>query len=451
MDLDPQFAEYLRRDSDKRKILEALKVVESLSDPLPQESAKAAAKQTANLAVRRGIYVYGQPGVGKTVFVEQLLQTAGYDIVRFDTSGNRNRALVESISSTHQTNRSVLDMFSTHQKRVVIVMDEVESIGGTDKCIKALMNLARPKRTKKQQTEDTTINPVIFIGNYHTDKQIVDLMKVCVLVELLPPPKELVEGLLGRMMPLVPAVQRSAIVESAAGDLRKLKTAMLLYERCGGKMVGSMHEKMHSDNPRLIVRGLFRKLYPVSEHETVMNETDYKSVGLIWHENVLDLLPRTAGPGTVALYSQMLENFCLADYIDRITFQTQIWKLHEMSSIIKTFKNNALYHRSVTKKRAIPVDLRFTKVLTNYSTEYNNYKFIARLCNALTMDRTDLFALFIEVRSDPVRLAEIVDQHELSAPDVDRMYKFLDKYSAPSFTDVRATEDCEDSDDGQDD
>ena len=36
-------------------------------------------------------------------------------------------------------------------------------------------------------------------------------------------------------------------------------------------------------------------------------------------------------------YSKFLENICFADYIDRITFQNQIWLFNEMTSLIKTF------------------------------------------------------------------------------------------------------------------
>ena len=38
----------------------------------------------------------------------------------------------------------------------------------------------------------------------------------------------------------------------------------------------------------------------------------------------------------------VLDNMCFADYIDRITFQKQIWIFNEMSSLIKTFKSLVL-------------------------------------------------------------------------------------------------------------
>ena len=41
--------------------------------------------------------------------------------------------------------------------------------------------------------------------------------------------------------------------------------------------------------------------------------------------------------------------FAYSDYIDRITFQKQIWQFNEMSSLIKTFYNNKIYNDSVYK------------------------------------------------------------------------------------------------------
>ena len=51
-----------------------------------------------------------------------------------------------------------------------------------------------------------------------------------------------------------------------------------------------------------------------------------------------------------------------------------------MSSLIKTFKNNKIYHDYFPKKQKYnPTEVRFTKVLTKYSTEYNNSLFIQKL------------------------------------------------------------------------
>lgn len=65
-----------------------------------------------------------------------------------------------------------------------------------------------------------------------------------------------------------------------------------------------------------------------------------------------------------------------------------------MSSLIKTFKNNKHYHTTFKTNDILPTEIRFTKVLTKYSTEYNNSLFIQKLCQKLGMDKKDLFGFY---------------------------------------------------------
>ena len=87
-----------------------------------------------------------------------------------------------------------------------------------------------------------------------------------------------------------------------------------------------------------------------------------------------------------------MNNFCYADYIDRITFQKQIWTFNEMSSLIKIMNNNYLLKKQVRK---VKDEIRFTKVLTKYSTEYNNKLFLIRLSQKNNSDIDELFIKYI--------------------------------------------------------
>ena len=101
-----------------------------------------------------------------------------------------------------------------------------------------------------------------------------------------------------------------------------------------------------------------------------------------------------------------------------------------MSSLIKTFYNNKLYHEKINKKTKFnPSEIRFTKVLTKYSTEYNNYLFIQNLCLLLSMDQKDLFAFFLNLRNEHTQedIYELLDSYDINKLDVNRMYRYLDK------------------------
>jgi hypothetical protein len=183
-----------------------------------------------------------------------------------------------------------------------------------------------------------------------------------------------------------------------------------------------------------------------------MNETDRTSIGLLWHENIIDVIEKVDKKIAVPFYIQQLENICFADYIDRITFQKQIWQFNEMSSLIKTFKNNKLYHDTFkTKNKYNPSEVRFTKVLTKYSTEYNNSLFIQKLCQKLGMDKKDLFGFFMEIKNnnDDNAIAHLLENYEINKLDIHRIYRYIEKYikenaagTADKEVDIEEEEEC---------
>ena len=131
---------------------------------------------------------------------------------------------------------------------------------------------------------------------------------------------------------------------------------------------------------------------------------------------------------------------CFADYIDRITFQKQIWQFNEMSSLIKTFKNNKNYHDfMLTQKKSKynPTEVRFTKVLTKYSTEYNNSIFIQNLCQELLMDKNDMFAFFLELKTkyNDNEIITLFENYDITKLDINRIYRYLEKYTKEQTTD----------------
>jgi hypothetical protein len=172
-----------------------------------------------------------------------------------------------------------------------------------------------------------------------------------------------------------------------------------------------------------------------------MNDNDRTSVGLLWHENIIDSLEKLSKKESIPLYIKQLENICFSDYIDRITFQKQIWQFNEMSSLIKTFKNNKMYHEyfanNITNKvnntkknkQILSNDIRFTKVLTKYSTEYNNSIFIQDLCQQLSMDKKDLFGFLLSIKSmyDEDKIYNLFENFEINQLDINRIYSYLDK------------------------
>jgi len=155
-----------------------------------------------NINFKKGIYIYGSPGCGKTQFVKNLLKEMDYDIIHYDAGDVRNKALIDNITSNNISNRNVLHMMTKKVKKIVIVMDEIDGMNNGDKGgITALIKIIRQKKTKKQRLENLTMNPIICIGNYYIDKKIKELMKVCTTFELKTPTNTQISSLLNEIIP----------------------------------------------------------------------------------------------------------------------------------------------------------------------------------------------------------------------------------------------------------
>ena len=83
-----------------------------------------------------------------------------------------------------------------------------------------------------------------------------------------------------------------------------------------------------------------------------------------------------------------------------------------MTYYLKMIHNYYLYIHSNVQIKTQKEEYRFTKVLTKYSNEYNNQKFVIDLCNRLNISRKQLFTM----------------KYELSDNETLRLQKYLTNY-----------------------
>jgi len=393
-----------------------------------------------NLTTKKGIYIYGNPGIGKSAFISNILKELDYDIIKYDAGDIRNKTVIDTITKHNMSDKNIISMFHKKIQRIAIIMDEIDGMNNGDKGgINSLIKIIRPKKTKKQRLEELTINPIICIGNYHIDKKIKELMKVCHVIELKTPTMPQLLVLFDELMPNVEQAVKRDILNIIQGDLRKLNVIHDLYTNNPQIFATNIIQnifcmKTFNDDTRKITKKIINNNYAIEDHLTLMNEADRTIVGLLWHENIIDNLEKLKKETAIPMYLNMLDNICFADYIDRITFQKQIWQFNEMSSLIKTFKNNKYYHTMLAntekKSKMVLNDIRFTKVLTKYSTEYNNSIFIQNLCQELSMDKGDIFAFFLDLKKNTniEDLNLVFENCDVSKLDINRIYRYLDKY-----------------------
>ena len=357
--------------------------------------------QTDNLLFKKGLYIYGSSGTGKTYFIKRILQEMNYDIINYDAGDVRNKALIETITSNNISNRNVLDMLNKKDKKIAIIMDEIDGMNNGDKGgINALIKIIRQKKTKKQKAENMTKNPIICIGNYYIDKKIKELMKVCNVYELKTPTREQMKEIISISYPSLNDEYQNPLLNYAKGDLRKLHSVFDLLKIKNNSfdesILNMLKLKNFNDDAKNTTQMLINNSFPLEKHNKIINETDRTIIALLWHENIVDTFSKYDLQKVIPVYNKILKQTCFADYIDRITFQNQIWQFNEMSSLIKTFYNNKIYHENFpeNKNKYQPEEVRFTKVLTKYSTEYNNMLFIYALCQELEMEKKDVVSFF---------------------------------------------------------
>lgn len=121
---------------------------------------------------------------------------------------------------------------------------------------------------------------------------------------------------------------------------------------------------------------------------------------LLLHENIINNITKK----NLNFYYQFLLNFCNGDYYDRISFQKQLWIYNDITYFLKFINNYILYNKETLTIKT--KNIRFTKVLTKYSNEYNNNIFIINLCNKLSMTNKELYNCCINDKIENITLQE---------------------------------------------
>ena len=281
-----------------------------------------------NFSLKRGIYIYGAAGIGKTRFINDILKELDYDVVNYDAGDIRNKSVIDTITRQNMAEKSIISLFTKKQKPIAIVMDEIDGMNSGDKGgINSLIKLIRPKKTKKQKLEEISYNPIICISNYHIDKKINELMRVCESFEIPIPTDEQIINLIKELLPNLFKNKNllTNIIQYIQGDLRKLECLLNIYQKKDSIIKPEIIENIFSlkslnEDAKEITKNLINKKYRFQDHNTLMNETDRTIVGLLFHENIIDHINLSNKKENIKLYLKILNNICFSDYMKSNNF-----------------------------------------------------------------------------------------------------------------------------------
>ena len=73
-----------------------------------------------------------------------LLNKLNYDIIKYEFSDIRSKSIIELLNNKSISYKNVTSFFSKKEVKMVIVIDEIDSLNNTDKsCINSLIKLVR--------------------------------------------------------------------------------------------------------------------------------------------------------------------------------------------------------------------------------------------------------------------------------------------------------------------
>lgn len=386
---------------------------------------------------QKGIFIYGNNGCGKTCFVKEMLRDNNIDFIYFDGTDIRSSNFIENLYENNSSNMNVISLFKKKPRTITIIVDDVDSINSNDKnTLGNLIKLVRQKKTKKQKLEHKTNCSVIFIGNKDNDKKIVELMKVCKVFKLESPSKNQIQNILDNY--IVSKDYKShfeKLIIYFEFNFHKIFNLINIIndKNFDFTLLDNLLENISiSKNVKNITKKIINNKY--SYFDNIISENDRTIVGLLYHENIIDLLD-SKNPDHINLYYQFLENYCKTDFVDRIIYQKQIWQLNDLNFIIKILKNNLMFDnfKSTSYIKNIDCndeDIRFTKILTKYSTEFNNTTFINNICNELGYNVKDLFNYFLYLfeNYDDNEIINYLENYNLTELDINRIKKILKFY-----------------------
>lgn len=263
-----------------------------------------------NLSIKRGIYLYGNPGSGKTTFIKNILTEMNYDIINYDAGDIRNKSVIDTITEQNMANVNVLSLLLKKSRKIAIIMDEIDGMNNGDKGgINSLIKIIRPKKTKKQRLEDISYIPIICISNYHIDKKIKELIKVCSTFEFKSPTNNQISSIVKIMMPNIfnDVNLFLNIIKIIQNDLKKLTSIYKIYSKQPDILkneiiINIFQQKTYNEDTKEITKKLINHQYSINDHNKIMNETDRTIVGLLWHENIVESLNKIDKKKAISLY-----------------------------------------------------------------------------------------------------------------------------------------------------
>jgi hypothetical protein len=337
------------------------------------------------------LYVYGDIGIGKTTIINTILTSLKYNINYIDC--NQNKLSVDEL--INMTNHSdVYSMFFNNKQNNALIVDNINYYSYSDKSY--FTNLIK---LLKKKTNYKPI-PFIFINTLQEEKKFTELYKISTLLKINPPSNSQLKNIILKLYPSIFDLENSDhivnnILDYLDNKFYKLINIHYFYynnivelkfnspnanansanANANSANANASANIINNSNIKILTKNLLEHRFNLNDLD-IINYSDRTSLSLLLHENIIKLFHTNLTSADLKIYKKILQNFAFCDCIDKNIFLYQIWQLNDITYIIKIFYNNFILYQNNLLKHIDQKDIIFTKILTKYSSEYNNFNFI---------------------------------------------------------------------------
>jgi hypothetical protein len=338
------------------------------------------------------LYVYGETGIGKTTIIKNILDSLKYNIKYIDCTNNP-LSLEELINITD--NKDVYSMFFNNIQKNALIIDNINYYLYNDKSyFNNLIKILKKNKLHK-------FIPFIFINTLHEEKKFTELAKLSYCLKINPPSTLQLKNIICKLYPKILNLKHNTLIINNIikyldykfykvinidyfynNDLIELKFNSASNSNSNSNSNSTSTSNSNSNNYsnnnnniKILTKNFLQYKYNLQDLD-IINYSDRTSLSLLLHENIIKLFNANLTKDEIKIYKKILANFIFCDCIDKNIFLYQIWQLNDITYITKIFYNNFILWQNNLLQNIGQENIIFTKILTKYSSEYNNFNFI---------------------------------------------------------------------------
>lgn len=390
------------------------------------------------------LLLIGAPGVGKTIILNVIAKELNLDILEFNSSNVKNRALFKRQIKEYMEFNNVLE----YNKNKIIIIEELETIISCDKTLMGdILEILNPKKSKI---------PIIIIITPEVMKKI-KLLKCWTITINKPTKKEMTIFINNNTTKLTNQSDIDKLIKHVDGDYRQL--SFIIDDINNTEKEINIDEIINTFSKKEIDYSLFELFEKIVmsditiEEKIKLSQSDKTMLNYMMFENYISLNNKD----DISTMAQMISIYSESDIIDEYIFRNQDYTLNEYSNFnglvypsfyskignketIKNVYNN--YKEPVTKnknhKKLMPytIDEKDSSLADklNYPMALNKHSFVAmrrkklhsviRKYN-LSIDALSLLSMYIESYNDSIKqkVIDVLNSYNIEINDIEAIVK----------------------------